>query len=116
MGYDHVYTIYSRNEIIGSAVVSYLTQSNKQGLLHALLIATEYRNSGYAKTLINFIANQHNNLLCFADKELAYFYKSISFKESNTTNISPIFLAKYKSYKQKNNNLLIFTKNNKLSL
>ncbi|XPF94584.1 GNAT family N-acetyltransferase [Colwellia sp. RE-S-Sl-9] len=112
MGYDHTYIIKMDNVIIGSVILSYITNSSQYGLLHALLITPLYREKGYAKLLIETLQWEHNHIICFADKKLYRLYKDIGFKESESLEIPSHFIDRYNCYLKKNNDLKVFLKIN----
>lgn len=108
MGYDHCYTATYNNEIIGSVILSYVNKINEYALLHALYISPLYRNNGYANKLINYACNEHNNILCFADKSLDGFYKKNGFTEAKPIDIPFYWQQRFNHYSIKNTNLTIY--------
>ncbi|WP_077342851.1 GNAT family N-acetyltransferase [Pseudocolwellia agarivorans] len=117
MGYDHTYIIRRDSIIIGSVIISYITNNSQYGLLHALLITELHRRKGYAQLLIKALQNEHSHIICFADKKLQRLYIDMGFKK-NVNSEFPIpnyLLKKFNNYLRNKKDLKIFININSLT-
>lgn len=88
-GFDQVYLMVDNSQgkrIIASAILSYFTSHNNQGLLHGVVTDKDYRKQGIGQTLIQFVLNhaQQNGpkkeIFCFVKPELQSYYQQLSFQ------------------------------------
>lgn len=108
MGYDHFYLLTIDEEILGAVMISYLSQTNKYGLIHALVVSQNYQHKGYASELIKKIKSEHSDIICFADYKLSKLYTGVGLHIELPKNIPNYLTERYKSYKLKNESLAIF--------
>ncbi|WP_076417843.1 GNAT family N-acetyltransferase [Colwellia sp. UCD-KL20] len=110
MGYDHTYLIKRDNIIIGSVIISYITNNSQYGLLHALLITEFHRRKGYAQLLIKRLQNEHSHIICFADKKLQPFYINMGFKKdvNDELPLPNYLLKKFNNYLRNKKDLKVF--------
>ena len=115
MGYDTTYIAVDNyaNHIIASAIVSYSSSENTQGLLHALVVAKEHRNKTIASNLITEIISTHTSVICFANESLQPFYHKFGFELVIADNsfITQTNLIRYNAYKKQQKTLAIFIYN-----
>ncbi len=117
IGLDSCYVIKKDQHIIASVIISKIQPSNKQNLLHALVVAQAYRGQGLASHLLQYITQQSANLVCFAKAELAPLYSKHGFtalaaNQANSVLSSELF-KRYQKYQTKQPTLTIFTRANK---
>lgn len=108
MGYDYTYWVKQDDNIVGSVIFSYINKNNTCALLHALYIDPNYRFNNLATHLIDYAANIHNHMICFADISLDMFYKKSSFIESPQNNLPECFNNKFIAYQQRNKKLKVY--------
>jgi N-acetylglutamate synthase-like GNAT family acetyltransferase len=110
LGFDHTYLIKSSSEIIGAVIVSAIVENNPQLFLHALVIKQAHRQKKLATKLIQhaLLQHYHQNIFCFADETLHYFYHLNGFDQIAQSQLQQPLLRRYLGIKKTNNTLLVF--------
>jgi len=111
MGYDHTYWVKQGDKVIGSVILSYIDKTNSYALLHALFIDPKYRHQQLALRLLQYVALEHNKIICFADISLDSFYKQAQFTELLLESIPDCMQAKFMAYQKRNKQLTVYTRN-----
>ena len=107
MGLDTTYLAKDDEEIIGAVIVSRLKKENQQVLLHALVVRQSYQRKGIAKLLLAQCTKQISNIRCFANPNLAEFYRKVNFLPVCADELSEELLVRYINY-SKHQTLMIF--------
>jgi len=110
LGFDCIYIIKNKQEIIGAVIISAIEENNAQLFLHALVIKQAFRQKKFASQLIQHALLQHTNqqVICFAKEQLANFYQLNGFSQVTEQQLLQPLLMRYSSYKKTNNTLLVF--------
>lgn len=133
IGFDHCYLIKVDDNIIASVIISQgnkpqqVTPSTERDsnnsylnlppnktpcLLHALLVAPNYRRLGYAEHLLSHAIVNHQPLICFAQESLRKLYLNNGFTHIEDNLLSqclpPDFYSRFQQYSKKSPELKAF--------
>ncbi|RHW76794.1 N-acetyltransferase [Colwellia sp. RSH04] len=111
-GFDNTYFIKDGAQIIACVIVSQITLSNPQSLLHALFVDFNHQKQGLAKLLLNTCKTHHHSIVLFASKQLANFYQKHGFSLVPQEKIKGILSdelgTRFTVYKNKQPDLVAF--------
>ena len=108
-GLDDTFLIYEDNQIIASAIVSQLTVTNLQFLLHGVLTHQSYRKQGLANKLLKFIEAHYRShskqnspftLHCFVLPELVGLYQKHGYQVTFEGVLNEVLHPRFIAYKR----------------
>lgn len=110
MGNDLCWLMTSEEHIIGVVIISLLAPDTPY-FLHGLVTSNKHHNQGIASALISAAVHEVDNIICFANEELAGFYLKKQFTEIEPKLLSEELYGRYYTYQKKNKNLKAFAIN-----
>ncbi len=117
-GLDDTFLVFDENEITASAIVSQLSPSNTQLLLHGVLTKHSYRKQGLAQALLHFIERHYHlgckndnsyTLHCFVLPALISFYQKRGFQVAHENTLNEELQPRFIAYKRLNPTLEVMT-------
>lgn len=112
LGFDQVYYIKEKQQIIAAMIVSKINPQHNHHFLHALVVDKLFQQQGIASKLLQFALTYHQPLVCFANENLSSFYiKNCLLKLTNdqiAVEVPEHLLLRFESYRKKHSQLKVF--------